>query len=239
MAFNPKVERWRSLVEQEIIRGSYPWAPEFVLALMQRESGGRTGVVNQNSGASGLLQVMQITLDTYNNNHRNAQVTMATLRATTESAAAQQIRVGLWTLGQYWRKAYKWLSTENQSQDIPLDELAKFSDAFYHAGPAGMKRASRNLPRPVKWEDWARRNPQNVITIHADAIWANTVANNPVWNMDAVDRWVRGSGGGGGGDDDDDIIVTPVDPTTPARNWGPLIALAIFAVASYFMSKQK
>lgn len=220
------------MVLSELARGGYPWAPELILALMQRESGGIPGNTNETSGASGLMQVMPGTLRYYNDK-TGSGIPLSMMRSTSESAAPIQIRVGLWVLGRYWRRAYQWLSGENQSQNIPLDELMKFGDAFYHAGPRGMQNLSRNLPRPVKWRDWKARHPNSRITIHADAVWANTVANNPTWNLEAVDSYVQRPIGDG--QQIDPII--PVDPE-PTQRQGFLVALIIIAVVSYFLKKK-
>jgi soluble lytic murein transglycosylase-like protein len=209
----------------ELARGNYPWAPELVLSLIQRESGGKVGAVNQSSGASGLMQVMPGTLNHYNAK-TGAGVPLSELRAKTPTAAVKQIIVGLWVLGTYWKSAFKWLNQENQGENIPLDELARFSDSFYAAGPGRMKELTRRQPRPLKWAEWERRHPTSDITRHANAIWSNTVANNPTWNLQDIDSYVRG------GQQIDPII--PVDPE-PTQRQGFLVALIIIAVVSYYL----
>lgn len=228
MTFLPKVESLRPQVLVELAQGEYPWAPELVLSLIQRESGGKVGAVNQSSGASGLMQVMPNTLNHYNAK-TGAGVPLSELRSKTPAAAVKQIRVGLWVLGTYWKSAFKWLNQENQGQNIPLDELLRFSDSFYAAGPGRMKELTRRQPRPLKWAEWERRHPTSDITKHANAIWSNTVANNPTWNLQAIDSYVRG------GQQIDPII--PVDPE-PTQRQGFMVALIIIAVVSYFLKKK-
>lgn len=229
MSYRPKVERWRPKVLQELAHGGFPWAPELVLSLMQRESGGNPGVVNPTSGASGLMQVMPGTLRHYNAK-TGANVPLSVLREKTAAAVPTQIKVGLWVLGTYWKSAFKWLNQENQGDDIPLDELARFSDSFYAAGPGRMKELTRRQPRPLKWAEWERRHPSSDITKHANAIWAKTTENNPTWNLDSIDNWVRGSNGV------DPIIPVDPDPVVQPK-YGFMIALIVLTIASYFLKK--
>lgn len=233
MAYLQKVERWRPQVLEALARGGYPWVTELVLSLMQRESGGNVGVVNRSSGASGLLQVMPGTLDHFNNK-TGSNVPLSALRSKTPDAVPIQLKVGLWVLGTYWRSAFKWLNRENQGQNIPLDDLARFSDSFYAAGPGRMKQLTRNQPRPLTWAEWERRHPTSDITRHANAIWNKTVQNNPTWNLQAIDRYVRGTGGGG----DDQTIIPIPDPVGPPPRFGFMLAVIIMVIGAYFLKKR-
>lgn len=225
MSFLTKVERWRAEVQSQMDQRGYPWAVEFVLALMQRESGGIIGNTNSTSGASGLMQVMPISLQEYNNK-TGSSIQLSTLRATNMASAPTQIKVGMWILASYWKSAYKWLAEQNQNQNIPIDELAKFSDAFYHAGANGMKGLSQNLPRPIRWADWQSGHPNNKITVHANAVWANSLNNGAVWNMTKVYDFVQGG-----------LITIPTDPTSPKM--GFVLAIIIFVIGSYLLKGGK
>jgi hypothetical protein len=61
------------------------------------------------------MQVMPIALRHYNENH-SQQYTMADLRSKTSSAAAIQIRIGIWILGFFWKSAYRYLKSKLGTQ---------------------------------------------------------------------------------------------------------------------------
>jgi hypothetical protein len=117
-------------VERELQLQKCPLPSGLILALIDRESSGVPGIVNAKSGAAGLMQVMPIALDSYNKTHAQ-KFAPADLQDRVNGIA--QIRIGVWVLGQFWRAAHGWLSTKLAA--VPIDELARFADLFYAAGP--------------------------------------------------------------------------------------------------------
>lgn len=185
MALPPKVTRWLPIVKNEITAGKYPYAPELILALIWYESRGTAGAQNPKSGASGLMQVMPATLDWYNQ-QTGSSVLLDNLRSVAPSAAKEQIRVGLWVLGRFWRNAYKWI--RSQRETVPVGDLVRFGDAFYAAGPGRVKSMAGSMSR--SWDDWISKYPTSTITKHATNVWDRTAEQNPTWDLDAIDRWV-------------------------------------------------
>ena len=180
----PNVKKWLPIVELEIKRNSYPFVSALVLSVIQRESQGTAGAVNPKSGASGLMQVMPATLRDYNKH--NPPISLETLRSNSIEAGRQQIKVGLWVLGRFWRNAYKWIREIRET--VPLDELAKFGDAFFAAGPARIKGMAKNRRT---WAQWSNEYPDSIITVRGNAIWQQTAEQKPTWNLSAVDQWVE------------------------------------------------
>ena len=186
MALPPKVTRWLPTVKNEIKTGKYPFAPELILALIWYESRGTTGATNPKSGASGLMQVMPATLDWYNQ-QTGSSMTLDTLRNGAEKAARAQIRVGLWVLGRFWRSAYKWI--REKSEVVPVGDLVRFGDAYYAGGPGRVRRMAGSMAR--SWDVWATKYPESTITKHAAQVWEQTNAQNPTWDLNAIDQWVE------------------------------------------------
>ena len=181
------VERWRSVVNSELKRSGYPLPPEHVLAVMDRESRGKTGEVNTTSGASGLMQVMPIALKDYNNNN-SPKYTMATLRAKSETAARIQIRVGLWILARFVRGAYNYL--KKRLKNVQLDDLIRTADFYYAAGPGNARKKLNQIARPTydavkaKFPNWSRIVP-------AQRVWNFVEKNGGTWNLPAIDSWLE------------------------------------------------
>ena len=65
-AIHQNTARWAPLVLTELQKQSLPLPVELILAVIDVESRGVTGLVNPKSGASGLMQVMPIALKHYN-----------------------------------------------------------------------------------------------------------------------------------------------------------------------------
>jgi len=136
--------RWAPFVADELKKAGLPFPPELILAVIDVESRGVPGLLNPKSGASGLMQVMPIALQSYNAAH-SVKYSIDDMRARDNPIA--QIRVGLWILGQFWRTAHRYLSGRLTS--IPMDELAQISDLMYAAGPAAVKKLLNQLPVPT------------------------------------------------------------------------------------------
>lgn len=181
------VERWRSLVRAELARSGYPLPPEHVLAVMQRESNGKTGTVNPKSGASGLMQVMPIALKDYNN-HNSHKYKMSDLRGKTDNAARIQVRVGLWILARFVKGAYNYL--KKKLGDVSLDDLMRTADFFYAAGPGNARKRLDKLERPTfdavktRFPTWDRIKP-------AQLVWDRVTKWGGQWDIPAIDKWLE------------------------------------------------
>lgn len=177
--------KWAAIASEEINRQRLPFPPELILALVDCESGGISGVVNPKSGASGLMQVMPIALESFNSVH-SVKYDISDLRDSSNPVA--QIRVGTWILGQFWRNAFDYLS--KRLQTIPIDELARISDLFYAAGPRAVKEKLETLPVPIynavrsKYPKWnALPHPERVF----DKVSIQTISEI------AVNKWLENS----------------------------------------------
>lgn len=219
-----KTKKLVPFVEAELNRHEYPYPTSLVLAVIQVESAGNPGAVNPSSGASGLMQVMPGTLVEYNKHHER-KISLESLRSSTKQGIMDQISVGLWVMGTYLRSAHNWLS--QKMPKVGLEDLIKISDHFYAAGPAGTKRkigdivpTAKNISE--KYPDWSPVR-------HAKKVWDFTIAENPIWDLNAINRWVTGQ-----------IIPKPDDkPIDPEKNkHGFLIAMMIIAIAAYFMERK-
>jgi hypothetical protein len=188
------------------------------------ESSGNAGAVNKSSGASGLLQVMPGTLQWFNQKTGN-DISLATLRSSSDAAANKQIQVGLWVLATFWRSAYKWMVKKNKTTDIPLDDLLHFADAFYAAGPGRVQGMAKNLPRAT-WQLWKQRYPKSNINTHADAVWEGSKEQQPTWNLARLSQWLN-KGSIDIPDNGDEI-----DPKT-----GLLLGMLVILGAMWWMKK--
>jgi len=178
--FPESVERWRTIVAGEIARMGLPFPADYVLGVIQRESNGNTGIVNSSSGASGLMQVMPITLDSYNAKHAS-KYTIDQLRST--SMPVPQIRVGIWVLSRYVKLAHDWLS--KSMSNVPLDLLIKIADTFYASGPARVrKKLSGIVPT---WENVKQKFPNWHRIKPAELVWSRS--GN--WDLSSVARWLQ------------------------------------------------
>lgn len=213
------VEKWRSLAQQEIDRIQVPLPVEHVLAIMQRESNGRVGIVNQSSGASGLMQVMPIALREYNSKN-GTNYTMSNLRGDDRNSAEIQIRVGTWILKSFVKGAYKYL--KRKLGEVPLDDLIRVADTFYAAGPGAARRRLDQLHRPTwaaikqRFPDWDRIRP-------AELVWERANAGGAQWNLPAIDQWLEGG---------------IIDEVTETKH-GAMIGILIIALAMALFSKGK
>jgi hypothetical protein len=191
---------------------------------MSKESAGEAGAVNKQSGASGLIQVIPGTLAWYNKATKS-NVPLSAMRSADPAAAAIQLRVGLWVLGRFWRSAYRWLQKRTGAADIPLDELVRWGDAFYAAGPGRVQELTDRLS-PVTWSNWSAKHPTSNITRHANYVWDKTREQGPTWNLTAVDQWVRKSADSG-----ESTIMPP--------QGGLLLGLLVMLVGWYLLAGKK
>jgi soluble lytic murein transglycosylase-like protein len=182
------VGQWRSLVESELDRSRYPLPPELVLAVMKRESNGKTGEVNTTSGASGLMQVMPIALKDYNQHHKN-KYTMSDLRSRTTAGARIQVRVGIWLLARFWRGAYNYL--KKRLGNVALDDLARIADFFYAAGPGNSRKKLDKIKRPT-YDAVKARYPKWDRIIPAQLVWDRVAQHGGQWDIESIDKWLEG-----------------------------------------------
>lgn len=185
-SWGPKVERWREIVLNELSRQKMPLPTDLGLAVIHVESRGYPGSTNEKSGASGLMQVMPKTLQWYNTQTGDT-VTLAQMRS--KGHPVEQIRVGLWVLGQFWRGAYRYL--RDRVSEIPADELARIADLFYVAGPGATKKRLDKLEIPffsyveARFPEWnALPHPRNVFKVLPESV---------NWRPDDISSWLEGS----------------------------------------------
>ena len=197
---------------------------------MYRESRGEADAVNRTTGASGLLQVMPGTLDWYNQKTGN-NISLATMRTPTMSAGAKQIQVGLWVLATFWRSAYRWMTRKNETSDIPLDDMVRFADAFYAAGPGRVQEMGQRIDRAT-WELWKQRYPTSNINPHAEGVWQGTQEQNPQWDLPGLSAWLAGSIDIPDNGNDNGVIGE--DPGI-----GLILGLLVILGAWYFMKGKK
>jgi hypothetical protein len=198
-AVHPNTTRWLPIITAELARQGLPFPPELILAVVDVESRGVPGLVNATSGASGLMQVMPIALQSYNNAHA-VKFSIGDMRSRENPVA--QIRVGCWLLGQFWRRANDYLARRIPA--IPMDELAKIADLMYAAGAAAVRKKLDSLPAPsvaglqVKYPGWnALPHIENVFSrvstaaINAQGVnqWIATSARSSVLAPTATD-WI-------------------------------------------------
>lgn len=176
----------KATIADEIRRGGYPFPESLIHAVVTVESDWDPSSVNKSSGASGLMQVMQVVIDDFNKAHKT-RLKMADVRSTSAESIRTQIRVGLWALGVFWRGAYKYLKPRIGT--VPVDELVKIADLFYVAGP-GAARSKLNKIDPPTSAEVEKRYPAWTALNHVRKVWGLTDKESPTWDLDAIDRWV-------------------------------------------------
>lgn len=209
----PSVLKWAPIVDAELSRAQVPLPRDLILAVMEIESQGYPGIRNPKSGASGLMQVMPTTLDSYNKVNPSSKVTLAELRSSSPSAAVKQIRVGLWVISHYWKKAFNYLS--ERLSNVPIDELAHIADLYYVAGAGATQERMNQLSLPTwaavqaSFPSWnALPHPRNVFQL----------IEGITWPLDAIEDWL---------DQKDIFKPTPKD--------GFILSLMGLLVAWYFL----
>lgn len=216
MAFPQRVELWRTMVTQEIERQRLPFPADYLLAVIQRESNGKPGIVNPRSGASGLTQVMPIALKDYNQHHAE-KYAMVQLRDPDQPRC--QIRVGLWVLKTFFRSAHRYL--KKRLETIPLDDLVKITDTFYAAGPKNAKHRLNKLTKPT-WVNVRARFPNWDRVTPAELVWQRATAD-VIWNLPKIEKWLK----------------TKIEDERKHAIGGAAIAIFIIALAFAFMQKGK
>lgn len=177
------VQRWEPVVRAELKAQAVPLPKELILAVMRVESQGSPGLVNPKSGASGLMQIMPITLKDFNQRHGKSY-TMADMQSTKNEAAIKQIRVGIAVIAHYWKRAYQYLS--KRFVNVPVDELAHISDLFYVAGPGNTIERLDQLSQPT-WAAVKEKFPKWNALPHPTKVFKES---HP-WNVDRIGSWLE------------------------------------------------
>lgn len=177
--------RWAQAAADEIKRQGLPFPVGYILAIIDVESNGVTGLVNHNSGASGLMQVMPSALESYNNAHQ-VKFSMADMQSHNNPIA--QIRVGAWTAGQFWRSAYHFLSQHLPA--VPVDQIALIADLFYAMGPGRAKELFKKIPVPT-YENFSATYPHSDALPHQKNVFDRFALTG--FNSEAVNQWIASS----------------------------------------------
>lgn len=213
MPIGKQAYQWASLSQSELNRSGIPLPVELVLSVIDVESRGKPGLVNKTSGASGLMQVMPVVVDGYNKSHAT-KYTMSDMRDPSNPVA--QIRVGVWILGQFWKSAYRYLTSRLPT--VPMDELMRIADLFYVAGPGATKKKLATLSHPSfyavsqRWPNW------NALP-HTVRVQNRVSDAQTKFDLSAISDWLMSSNNGGSID----------DPIT--KKEGAVFALLILVVA--------
>jgi hypothetical protein len=212
------VQQWAPLVRAELAYQNIPLPTDLILSVIRVESGGKAGLTNPAGGASGLMQVLPVTLQDYNQRHQD-NYTLADMRGEDLNSARAQIRVGLSTLARYWKRAYEYLSSRLPT--VPILDLSRIADLFYRAGPGATIKQLDKLSQPTfsalktAFPDWEPlRHPTRVFK------------TEPVWNVDNIGNWLEG-------------VLSTVPPEKLSPKQGFAIAIVALAVASWLMSRGK
>jgi len=175
-------DKWLPQISTELERQSIPLPTALIASLIHVESRGVPGLVNPKSEASGLMQVMPKTLDWYNNQN-NPPIPINVLRS--PSGSTEQIRVGIWVLGRFWKSAYEYL--RKRQPTIPVEQLAEIADLFYVAGP-GATRDRLDKVEPATLSALEQRFPAWNALPHPH----NVFAQGPFgWDLPAISKWME------------------------------------------------
>jgi hypothetical protein len=185
MGYPQNVERWRSTALAELSKFQIPLPVELILSVIERESTGKAGDVNEQSGASGLMQIMPIALTDYNQRH-GTKYTMADMRGTDPISAQRQIEVGVATVGHFWRSAYHYLSDRyGQQSPVPIEELARIADLYFAAGPGATQNRLDEINAPF-WQNVQAAYP----TWNALPHPRHVLKEPKPWNLPAIQIWL-------------------------------------------------
>jgi hypothetical protein len=182
---NKASEKWRGAVVEELIKQSVPLPSDLIVSLIHVESRGRPGLINKKSGASGLTQVMPVTLKDFNK-RTGKNYTMNDLQKDDYSSALKQIEVGISVLSNYWRSAFNYLS--QRYDNVPIDELAHIADLFYVAGPGATKKRLNQLSNPT-WHEIQNAFPKWNALPHPRNVFKEPIP----WDIEEIAGWLSGS----------------------------------------------
>lgn len=219
-----KLQRFLPFIEGLIVERGYPYPPELITAVIWIESRGNIGALNPKSGASGLMQIMPIALKDYNERSGNPVLTMSHMRSKEDASFKDQIRVGMWILGRFWKSAHKYLKPKLGKVSIP--DLIKIADTFYAAGPGRMKGLLDPIAAPT-FANAELRYPNSNALGHARKVWEKAISDGAIFNQSKIDSWMG---------DKPDVPITPPDPDVvpliPSKSPidGAIIALILIGI---------
>jgi len=217
MVIPTSVLRWEPAIIAELQARSIPLPKELIESVMNVESRGKPGLVNPKSGASGLMQIMPITLQDFNSRN-GTDYTLSDMRGTSAKAAIKQIRVGIDIMSHYWKRAYQYLS--KRLGDVPIDELGRIADLFYVAGPGATRRKLDKLDMPT-WNRVISAYPKWNALPHPTKVFADPKP----WDVNAISQWLEGS-----------LSDLPIEKD-PKHGFG--IGILILMLAYWYMAKGK
>lgn len=187
MPIKKKAAKWAPVVELELQSQNIPLPVELVLAVIDIESSGVPGLTNKKSGASGLMQVMPVVVEDYNKAHTQKT---SIERMRDSSLGKEQIKVGVWILGQFWKGAYNYL--KKRLGNVPIDELMRIADLFYVAGPGATKKRLNKLTSP-SWDAVLNAYPNWNALPHTKKAIEKT--EGVAFDLDAIGDWLEGAVG--------------------------------------------
>jgi len=182
---NKAVLKQAPAVRAELAAQGVPLPEQLILQLMHVESRGKVGLINPQSGASGLMQVMPGTLQDFNKRHGRTY-TMSDLQGTSDTAARRQIEVGIGVLATYWKGAYRYL--KKRLENVPIDELAHVADLFYVAGGGATKKRLDKLSSPT-WAAVQSAYPKWNALPHPRNVFKTQIAH---WDLSGIEQWLKG-----------------------------------------------
>ena len=183
--FKPNVERWRDSASKALNNYKVPLPVDLVLSIIRVESNGKPGIVNPNSGASGLMQVMPVVVSDYNKAH-GTNHTMSDVRS--KHSSDLQIKIGVWVLARFYKAAYNYLL--KRLGEVPLDQLVPIADLFYAAGPGATRKRLEKLPKPT-YEALKAKFPNWQPYVHQDRLF-QTLPPWSQWDMQTLSEWLHG-----------------------------------------------
>ena len=169
----------------ELSARGIPLPVELILSLIKVESEGKAGIVNPESQASGLMQVMPITLNDFNQRHKT-DYTINDLRGKSDDSVRIQLQIGIDVLALYWQKAYEYLSNRNEGKKIPIDDVSRIADLFYVAGPGATRKRLDQLSNPT-WINVQEAFPKWVALKHPRRVFATPIS----WDLDKIGIWLE------------------------------------------------
>jgi hypothetical protein len=214
------VLQWEPAVRAELAARGIPLPVELILAVIRVESGGKAGTVNPHGHASGLMQILPITLKDFNQRHGTAYP-LEDLQGQSDDSIRKQIQVGVDVLARYWKKAYKYLSNRAGGGNVPIDDLARIADLFYRAGPGATRKKLDKLSNPT-WIDIQAAFPDWAPLKHPKRVFKDAIP----WNLDKIGVWLEGQLG--------EVKKIAKDPKT-----GFAAGILLLMVAYWLMSKDK
>lgn len=176
--------RWEPIAQAELDRHKCPLPVDLVLALIDRESSGIPGLVNAQSGAMGLGQVMPVVVRDYNA-VTGDNISHEDLKGKSDADAEKQIRIAVWVLLRFWRSAHRYLIRRNPNHNP--DDLARIADLFYVAGPGATQRKLNTLENPT-WQAIEDRFPEWNALPHPRFVFSRT--NTARWPWTAIYQWL-------------------------------------------------